>query len=282
MQVQFNFLQQGNSFFNVNSANRSLLKDAAGNGTPGNQKGGDKVTLSPQGKIMSAIENLMKQKESISEKKSSLISKTLENGGDMDAISAQLETYEEQLDNIDEQIAQMTANFAKSLTEKQDEKKSGKSDEGKDKEQIQTEQLSTLANVAEDVKHAERISSVKNKVDGEIRVKKAQIKSGEIQIDTLKSKGVAGINVADMIAHMKEDLSAKGQKASELQGQLQELGALQSDKLIDAVEKLNENSKKTVDRKDDDFKFIAEEGSASQPKAENIAAEPAAGKAANS
>ena len=69
----------------------------------------DRLTISPQGKAASVIEQLLKQKEALKERKSEFIATGLEEGRTMDSMRPQLEAYEEQMKAIDEQVAQMTA-----------------------------------------------------------------------------------------------------------------------------------------------------------------------------
>lgn len=260
MQVNANFFQPTNQFMNVAAVNRGLKQDDAT--VNAQNKNRDQVNLSPQGKAMSAIENLTKQKDSIMERKNALIGQVLENGGDMEAIQPQLDMYNEQLETIDDQISQITAQQLEQAAKKDEEKKPDKADENKTEEQIETENLSNLANATKSIKDAEIVSSVKNKVDGEIRVTKTEIKMGELQIQHFKDKaaGSPGTNVSDIIKHLKEGIQTKKDLVSDLRSKVLDLDASQGKKINEAVSKLN--GKHSKDKK-------AEE----QPKPEESAAE---------
>lgn len=239
MQVNASFCQPSNQFFNVAAINRGLSKD----GTAVNDQTGknrDQVTLSPQGKAMSAIENLMKQKDAITERKNALIGKTLENDGDMEAIQPQLDMYNEQLETLDKQISQITAQQLEQAAKKDEEKKSEKADENKTEEQIETENLSNLANVTKSIKDAELVSSVKNKVDGEVRVKKAEIKMGELQIVHFQDKaaGGTGVNVSDIVTHLREGIEVKKDIVSDLESKVLDLATGQGKKINQAISEL--------------------------------------------
>lgn len=251
VQVNASFCQPANQFLNAAAVNRSLSKD----GTIANvqkDKNRDQVTLSPQGKAMSAIENLTKQKDAIMERKNALIGKTLENDGDMEAIQPQLDMYNEQLETIDKQIAQITAQQLEQAAKKDEEKKSDKADENKTEEQIETENLSNLANATKSIKDAELVSSVKNKVDGEVRVKKTEIKMGELQIIHFQDKAACnpGTNVSDIIAHLREGIKVKENLVSELESKVLDLDASQGKKINEAIAKLN--GKDSKDKKADE------------------------------
>ena len=59
-------------------------------------------------------------------------------------------------------------------------------------EQAETEYLSNLANLSEGIKHAQTVSSVKDRVEGEVHVKEAELGMGELHVDVLSSKGEGG------------------------------------------------------------------------------------------
>ena len=62
---------------------------------------------------MSMIDNLTKQKQSIMDRKNSLIEDTLKNGGKVEDIKDQLKNYGRRLADIDKQIAGLYAQQAK-------------------------------------------------------------------------------------------------------------------------------------------------------------------------
>ena len=143
----------------------------------------DTISISPKGKAMSLIDNLMKQKEQINERKNELISTTLESGGDIGSIERQLESYAEQLTSIDEQISSA---MAKEVEKEKNEPNSYQKSEPKTKEEVINNRLSDMLNLSSDIKQMEVTQAVKNRVDGEVRVLKSQVKTD--QGDTKESK----------------------------------------------------------------------------------------------
>lgn len=105
MNVNFSIGQ--NNFLNVHQINQSIARHN-GNGTSGQHlrvQHKDRVTISPQGRRHSFLESLIKQKANITEQKNSLIHSTLEKGGSLETIKSQLENYDDQMKNLEEQIA---------------------------------------------------------------------------------------------------------------------------------------------------------------------------------
>lgn len=145
----------------------------------------DTVSISPLGKAKSLIESLVKQKEKIMENKNELISRTLENGGNMDSIKTKLEAFEEQVQNIDNQIAQITSDQLKQQAEEQ---KKVAYKKPKTEEEIQTERLHSMASMSSSLDQAKVVSSVKTKVDGESKVLEIEIKLDGSRRGASKSK----------------------------------------------------------------------------------------------
>ena len=172
MRIQFSAGQPRNPVINAARVNASFAKRGAAGSreSQGNRARKDRLTLSPQGKLMSMIDNLTKQKQSIMDRKNSLIEDTLKNGGKVEDIKDQLKNYGRQLADIDKQIAGLYAQQAKEAAGQDDKKKSGRSHTARTEEQAETEYLSNLANLSEGIKHAQTVSSVKDRVEGEIHV----------------------------------------------------------------------------------------------------------------
>lgn len=174
MRVNFNVGQQ-NNFLNAHRINQCVAQPFQQNANHlKNEKRRDIVSISPKGKAMNLIENLMKQKQNITDQKNKLISSTLDNGGNLDSIKSQLKTYEEQLKNIDEQISQAMAKDAEKQAEKLETKKD---DKPKTEEEVMNDRLSNIVNISSDVEHAEIISTAKSKLEGEASVLEAEINS---------------------------------------------------------------------------------------------------------
>ena len=135
---------------------------------------GDAVSISRQGRTKSLLEGLILQKMEIDEKKKSLIARTLEKGETLDTINAQLQTYDEQIKNIDARIAETMAGEA----EKQAEKTKPKMDaEPTSKEEAQSERLASISNLSDSLKQAEIAVSEKTKTEGASRALKKEIES---------------------------------------------------------------------------------------------------------
>ena len=102
MRIQFSAGQPRNTVINAARVNASFAKRGAAGSreSQGNRARKDRLTLSPQGKLMSMIDNLTKQKQSIMDRKNSLIEDTLKNGGKVEDIKDQLKNYGRQLADI--------------------------------------------------------------------------------------------------------------------------------------------------------------------------------------
>ncbi|MEG2073430.1 MAG: hypothetical protein RRY54_01550 [Angelakisella sp.] len=246
MQVNFNFLQTGNNFANVGSINRGLSRGEGSVSKAVKSKNRDRLSISPQGKLMNAIDNLMKQKENIVEQKKQLVGKTIKSGGDMKSIKIQLENYAEQLENIDKQIAQIIAEQAKKAVEDSEKKVGKKSNENKTEEQLETEKLTKIAAVSDDIKQSKVVSSVKDKVDGKIRVEKSENELDKSRIDNLKVREKFGDKVTDMIKHAESLIEKKQANISSLQERLSELSESQGSTLEEISDKLNTDEKSDV------------------------------------
>lgn len=186
----------------------------------------DILSISPQGKKNSLIENLMKQKTQITDQKNSLISSTLKNGGTLDSIKSQLETYDEQMKSVDQQIAELMAKEMQKQTENVKEKEDS---EPKTKEEIQNKRLADITNLSSDLQQTQTVSSVQSKVEGDARVLKS-----EIELDKQRAGSSPG---AKAIIEKKEaSLAVMEQKALDLTS---DIGA----KLADVTEKISDINK---------------------------------------
>lgn len=222
IKVKLNFNNIGqNNFLNIHRVNQSISRQ---NGKDDSQQSlkvelKDSVTISPQGKAKNFLENLMKQKMNITEQRKSLISRTLEKGDTMDSIKSQLEAYDDQLKNIDNQIAEMMTKEMEKQAEKVKEQYNNKP---KTEEEVENQRLATVSALSIDLRQAKAANAVKVKIDGESRVLKS-----EIEID--KGRGISVKAKEDKLADMK-------QKSSNLISKI-------TDKLTDISEKADSISK---------------------------------------
>lgn len=214
--------------WNTNRLNQGGARTNGGVGTapvPQNQRR-DTVAFGAKGRMNRLLENLMKQKASIEEQRKSLIGATLEKGGSLDSIKSQLEAYEQQMKNVDEQIAEMMAKEV----EKQAEKMRPPDDEGpKTEEEIQNERLANITELSTELSQAKTVSSVKTRVDGQARVLKA-----EIELDKMHAGSSAGA---------KEFIAKKEAKLVGVERQSRKLASQIAKKLNDTTEKIAENAK---------------------------------------
>lgn len=242
MRINFNSVQPKNTIINAARVNASFAKNNSRTGNAAGKGRGDRATFSPQGKLMSMIENLTKQKQTIIDRKNELVENTLKNGGKVDDIKDQLKNYGKQLADLDKQIAGLYAQQAKACVEPDDKKKSGKTGPDKTEDQRETERLSSLANAADGIRTAEKISAVQDRIEGEMHVKEAEVSQGGVHVDALVSKGMGGAaNVADMIDNETSALKRKEMEIAALGERASALGDSQAKNLKDSMGALEEN-----------------------------------------
>lgn len=204
---------------NIQRVNQSLARQSGRNAPRQSAKAErrDLVIITPQGRASSLLESLVKQKMSIADQKNSLIGATLKNGGTLDGIKPQLEVYEEQLKQIDSQIAEMMAkeleNQAQKLTPKGIQ-------QPKTEEERQNAELARLFGMSGDLRQVKTIRSVKAKIDGDSRVLRSEIamdkaRGGkailrkEIQLAEMQQKSVGLTSkIADKLSDIYEQAAS--------------------------------------------------------------------------
>lgn len=178
MQIQLNApsLAQPTTLYKLN-ANTSQI-GAALNGVSGkNGENRDSVTISPMGKAMSRMESLMKQKESLNERKHELIEKALESGGNLSDIQEQLDSFDESLKMMDEQMSDLIIAALEPDSKKAEEtKQDGAEDAPKTEEEAQTEQISAFTALAGSIESLKTTSSVKTHLESRVKVLRQEIK----------------------------------------------------------------------------------------------------------
>lgn len=204
---------------NIQSINRSAAtKNEALNGIKAEKTGTDVATISPAGKKQSMIEQLMKQKEYLQERKQSLIDSAAENGST--DLEQQLKEYEQQMKDIDEQITKIQ-------TEDKEKKESDDTtgmiyEKPKTKEEIQTDQLNGLTTLSNGTDQTEVLSSVKGKLDGQITVMNAEVHS------------------------MNGSTESKIDKISELKSRSQKISSDIAEKLGDSLDSISSRNEEIV------------------------------------
>ena len=81
---------------------------------------------------------------------------------------------------------------------------------------------------------------MKDRVEGEIHVKEAELGMGELHVDVLSSKG-EGVTVKDMIDNEMGALERKERELAGLRDQADQLAESQGKELKDSVEELKES-----------------------------------------
>ena len=161
----------------------------------------DLLTISGQGKRVSLVQQLMSQKEFIQENKNAMLKDGLENGY---IDENKIKEYDEQLKMLEEKIAQ-------AMTEEVSAEKESVSSEKKvlTEEEYQQKQMTDLMKAASGIRESEVILSVKDKMNGEASVLKA-----EAAVDGSKTIQSKLKRIAEIEANVSELESQAGEKLS--------------------------------------------------------------------
>ncbi|AFS77140.1 hypothetical protein Curi_c00590 [Gottschalkia acidurici 9a] len=192
---QYNFSMRNTSSINSSPINRSIsTKDM--NSQMGKNIMGDKITISSQGlnmskkflgqnKVNNVIENLMKQKENLTERKSDMVTNMLEKDMDISYINEMTKGIEEQLKDIDKQIAklqfeeqQKNIGIDKENEEEKKDKKIHNYSNNTDND-ISDQNMSYLISASSDLQDLKVMSSLKDKAKGSISVLEKEIELDE-------------------------------------------------------------------------------------------------------
>lgn len=133
-----------------------------------------KFILPADYRIFHITENLMGQKQLFLEWKEELINSTLEKGYDVTSIQDILDSYEEQLKELDQQFSQEIAKQnEKQLEAMQSSKKNYKQ---KTKQEMEQEKISNLIELLSGMSQTKVLQSSQTQVEGEARVLESEIK----------------------------------------------------------------------------------------------------------
>lgn len=198
----------------------------------------DRLTISPQGKAASVIEQLLKQKEALKERKSEFIAAGLEEGRTMDSMRPQLEAYEEQMKAIDEQVAQMTAQQTQESMQKTQADEKPENNQPKTEDELEQEKLSAMMNLSVSMEQAKTVDDVRTKTKRE-----GAVLQSEIELDKMNANGLEGAQ--KMIEKKEEKLEELEDQAQSLTAQVgqalseiaQEAGEAQTEKTVQTDEK---------------------------------------------
>lgn len=177
-----------NGLFNNYAINQKISRLNNENDTQNNlsiqQRNRDSIFISKQGKKESIIQQLMNQKKLIQESKDAELKRGLEEGYiNQDKLSE----YDEQLEMIDKQIVEATA---KQSVEDEKENNDDLTDNNvMTKEEYEQHKMMNIMNSSLGMEQVEVVSSVKDEMDGEARVLKAEIKSdGDKALESKKKR----------------------------------------------------------------------------------------------
>lgn len=228
---------------NIQSINHSAAKkNEALNGIKAERSKTDMIAVSPAGKKQSMIEQLMKQKEALQERKESLMNSAAENG--TSGLDLQLKEYEQQMKDIDQQILQLQS---KDKDDKETEDNTGKIyEKPKTKEEMEKDHLDDLTALTNDTDHAEVITSVKNQIDGQIKVWNAEVHSinGSTaskleKISQLESRSnKISSKIAEKLGDSLDTLSKKNEDTEKLSKEVDTDETNQSLSSTDSLDKL--------------------------------------------
>lgn len=188
----------------------------------------DKVTISLFGQPGGLLKSLMSQKQSLMEQKNSLLTSALENGKSRESIQSMLDSYEEKIKTLDQQIAQEMS----SQNEKQIEKTKSEnwSSTPKTKQEIENKRLADITNLTTGLSQAEDLHSLQKRMEGE-----ANVLESEIELD----KGLR--NGTDL---SKASISGKEAKLADLRRKAGELMNRSMEKAVDTIEQASDSAEK--------------------------------------
>ena len=231
-----------NNFLNFAQVNQNISNKSENSpnivGIQGGRK--DSVSISPMGKAMSVIESLMKQKEQINERKNELIGDTLENGGDIDSIKSQLESYELQLEAVDEEISDI---MTQEMEDKNKEPKNYSKTEPKTQEDAEQQQFSNLVTMSADIEKAEVIASVKTKLESELSSLSSSDTPSKATLEKASQISERIENITPMIF---EKLASVNDKIEENNNQEIIITEDVGEKVAETTEIINEDSQNVI------------------------------------
>ena len=186
----------------------------------------DSITVSSKGRAASLVESLTKQKSALEEAKNKFMASAVEKGLSPDMIKYQLASYNEQIRNIDKQIAEITAELMKAGVEKKQIKL--KEDKPKNKEEADNKKLADITEMSIATGNIDKITLTKARIDEDISILKS-----EIELDKSYAGSMSG---ADNLIKGKEELLA------ELEAKVLNMESDMGKKISEINEKIREES----------------------------------------
>lgn len=183
----------------------------------------DTVEISLFGQNNSRIKYLMEQRQSLVERKNEWLQSAMEKGEDVKSLRDMLDSYEEQMKELDQQISQEMARQNREQLDKA-QQAAKKEEEPKTKEEIEQERMASLMALSSGISQAETVQSSQTRIDGEARVLESEIKM---------DKGRTGDT--EITAKKEEQLAKLQAKAAELTSAAGEI----SGDVIERIDKVN-------------------------------------------
>ncbi|WP_124064950.1 hypothetical protein [Clostridium sp. E02] len=167
----------------------------------------DSVLISKQGKKISMIEQLMDQKELIQQSKDNLLESGLKEGNAVN--QDKMKEYDEQLKNIDKQIAK--AMMDETTEETKNKLNSNKKNENQPitEQDFQNQRNANIISSSSTIEQSKVLLSKKNKMDGEANVLRTEIKSDGSKALKSKFKRISEIEnkSSDLLKQVEDKLS---------------------------------------------------------------------------
>ena len=210
------------------NARQVKVESSEGIFLPGNR---DKVTISLFGQPDSLLKSLMSQKQSLMEQKNQLLTSALENGKSRESIQSTLDSYEEQIKTIDQQIAQEMSRQNEKQIEKTKSENWGSTP--KTKQEIENQRLADITNLSSGLSQAESLHSLQKRVEGE-----ANVLESEIELDRERKENTGSI------LRKEAELAGLRRKADELMNKSMVKAADTIEQASESAEKADEAAKK--------------------------------------
>lgn len=164
------------------------------------------------------LESLMNQRQFLLERKNELMNSVYEKEGDITSIKDILDSYEEQMKNLDQQISQEMAKQNREEIGKEEPRK--QDSKPKSKEEMEKARIANLVNLSSGMTETKTIRSAQTRIEGEARVLESEIKM---------DKGRSGDS--EITAKNEAKLAKLQQRSAELSSDLME-ASLETNKEI--------------------------------------------------
>lgn len=196
---------------NVAAVNRSIAHKSES--TMGKKQAQKQIqaVISPMGKKQSMIQQLMKQKQYLTERMNSL---SVEAGEAGINIQDRIDEFRKQMEEIDAQILKLQSQQEE---KEEDSNKSGIYEKPKTKEEVEMARMNDILSLASSSDQADVISATKDQVDGRTNVLKAEIKTGNGNLEAKMEE------IAELEARSKDLASQISSKLQEVNEQVEYL-----------------------------------------------------------